>query len=120
MRLSDYKNEEALDLLADLMDYVAEILSDDKTMEVYKTEKKQTNFIKYVIKHHKHTIIAMLARIDGTPVEEFECDFFSLPSLVIEMFNNKMITNLFTSQEQSTESQSSGPATENTTDAENQ
>ena len=113
MRLSDYKNEEALDLLADLMEYVAEILSDDATMEVYKKEK-QTVFIKYLIKNHKSSIIAMLARIEGTPVEDFECDFFSLPSVLLEVFNNKGIQNLFQSQEQIKESPSSGPATEST------
>lgn len=117
MRLSDYKNEEALDLFVDLMDPISRIIADEEAATKF-DEAPRMEFIKYIIKNHKSEIIQILARVEGTPVEEYECDIFALPSVLLEVLSNPKVLGLFTSQGQKTAQPSSGPATESTTESE--
>lgn len=98
MKLSEVKNEEALDLLGDLLEPVAEILADPKVKELF--GGKPIKLASYIIKNHKSEVLQVLARMDGVPVEDYSCNVFSLPVKVIELLNDENLKELFTSQAQ--------------------
>lgn len=97
MKISDYKNEEALDLLADIIEPCSEIFSDDSVQEAIKN-KNFKKVIAPVIKHHKKEIIEILARLDGKSVDEYECNVFTLPIKVLELLSDKALVDFFSSQ----------------------
>ena len=119
MRLSDFKGEEALDVLADIIEPLTEILTDKEIQELSK--KKNTPVIKFVkpaIKNHKKELMIVLARLNKQTVEEYEknVSLVTLPIQVLELINDPEVQSLFRSQVESrvTSLASSSSATENT------
>lgn len=114
MKLSEYKNEEALDILADILEPSAKIFSDK---DVKKTFEKggQISAIKTAIKKHKKEMIEILARLDNVPVAEYKCNILTLPVKIMEILNDTELTSFFNSQRQTGENLVSVAVTENTT-----
>ena len=119
MRLSDYKGEEALDVLADIIEPLANIIADAEIQELSK--KPNTPIIAMVkpaIKNHKGDLITILARLENVPVEEYRktMNLLTLPKQVMELLNDPEVQNLFFSQGESqvTSLASSSSAMENT------
>ena len=119
MKLSDYKGEEALDVLADIIEPLANIIADAEIQELSK--KPNTPIIAMVkpaIKNHKGDLISVLARLENMPVEEYreKMNLLTLPMQVMELLNDSEVQKLFFSQGESqmTSSASSSSATENT------
>lgn len=119
MKLSDYKGEEALDVLADIIEPLTAIFADEEFQEL--TKQKGTPAVKYVkpmIKNHKKELIEVLARLENKPVEEYKqgLTLMTLPLQVLEFINDPEIQNLFHSQSQTEHkpSASTGSAPENT------
>lgn len=84
MRLSDIKGERLLEVIADIMEPVANIVLDDEVAAAFKREKcpegvdprqftirKLTVAIPIAIKLHKADIIAVLAAVEGVPSAEY-------------------------------------------------
>ena len=113
-QLSDFKNEEALDLLVDLIDPAADIFSDKKIVDIIRGEGSKIEAVKVAIKEHKAAVMQIMAALDGVPVEEYSCNVFTLPIKLLEILNDKELISFFTSQVQMMEETSSGPVTEST------
>lgn len=99
MKLSEYKNEEALDILADILEPAAKIFSDKDVKQAFEKGDKISG-IKAAIKGHKTEIIEILARLDNVPVEEYECNILTLPVKIMEILNDTELINFFSSQRQ--------------------
>ena len=112
MKLSEYQGEAALDILADLIEPVGEIMSDKGIGEVFK--KNRFRAIGLAIKNHKKAVMQIMATMDGVPVEEYKCNVFTLPVKILELLNDTDIVQLFTYQGQTGGANSSGSASENT------
>lgn len=101
MKLSDYKGEEALDVLADIIDPIAEIVQDKNLVEsikaAYKDKGAIAQLIKPIIKDHKKEIIAILAAIERETPEEFaeKMTLLTLPAKLLELLNDPEIQQLF-------------------------
>lgn len=94
--LSEYKDGEALDLLADLLDPVSEIISDKSIQGALQTKNiKNIDVVKYAIKEHKEAVIHILAILDGVPVEEYHCNVFTLPIKVLQILNDPDLMDFF-------------------------
>lgn len=90
MKISEYKNEEALELLADLIEPASEIFSDKKIVKMIQDGKaNKMELVKRIIKGHKKSIMEILAILDGVPVNEYECNVFSLPFKLLEILNDE-------------------------------
>lgn len=116
-KLQDVKGEEALDVLADVLDYVVKLVQNDKVREVLNRKNiRDIETIKTLIKEGKHEIICMMAVIDGKTYDEFveTLDLLTLPVMLYETFNDEALQAVFTSQAQTTGVKSFGLATENT------
>lgn len=115
MKLSEVKGEAALDLLADIIEPAAEIMSDPKMKDLIQA-KNRGAIIKVLIKDHKKSIIEILAAIDGVPVDEYEVNVFTLPVKILEILNDPDLMDFFTSQESMEEQISSIAPMVNTKD----
>lgn len=110
MRLSELQGEEALDVLADIIEPASEILADSEVASILKGNGKKLKAAKLILKNHKTAVIEILAAMDRTPVEEFQINLLTLPVKLLELLNDQMLTEAFGLQSQ-TEKPSSGSAT---------
>lgn len=123
MKLSDYKGEEAIEVLADIIEPLAIILGDADIIKLVKEQQDAKKklapiaYMKPILKNHPSEIIAVLAGIEKKPVEEYkeEVNVLTLPLKILEFLNDPTIQSLFTSQGQTAENLTphSGSAMEN-------
>ena len=113
MKLSDYKDEDALDLLADIIDPATEIIADDEIRKAVRTESKLA-VIKIILKNHKRAVMEILAAMDGVPVEDYHVKVWTLPTKLLEIMNDKELMDFFTSAELTEEQTISTESAENT------
>jgi hypothetical protein len=114
MKLSEYKNEDALDLLADILDPLSEILMDSEFQKLTKESGTKMKVVQFLLKNHKKHIIEIMARLDNVPVEEYEMNVLTFPKKILEIMNDKELVDFFRVQGQMMEDGISGPAMENT------
>lgn len=101
MKLSDFKGEEALELLADIIEPMFEILGDDKFKDMVRSGTcDQMQMIKYLLKTHKKPILTILALMDKEDPETYEPNVLTIPLKLLELGNDPDIIKLFTSQGQ--------------------
>ena len=112
MKLSEYQGEDALDVLADLIEPAGEIMSDKQIGDVFKENRFRA--IGLAIKNHKKAVMQIMATMDGVPVEEYKCNVLTLPVKILELLNEPELVQLFTYQGQTGDADSSGSASENT------
>ena len=103
MMLSDFKDDEALDVLADILEPTAGILADEEIQKMRNAKENRIKIVAYAIRHHKQEIIEILARLDCTPVEEYHVNAVTLPIKLLELVNDPEVQILFTQQSQETE-----------------
>ena len=113
-KLSEYKDEEALDLLADLIEPSEAVFGDKDVLNAYGDSMWKA--VKVAIKKHKKEVMEIMAILDGIPVEDLHINVLSLPIKVMEVISDKDLVNFFVSQSQNMESTSSGSVTENTSE----
>lgn len=111
-KLSEYHDEEALDLLADIIDPVTEILADKEVVNTF-LKKSKLQGTSVAIKKHKKAIMKCLAVLEGVPVKDYHCNIVSLPKTILEILNDNELMDFFKSQSQQMEEESSGSATAN-------
>lgn len=127
-RLSEYRGEDALDILAELIEPATEIMR-DKEMVVFFRAKQMAKAVKVALRKHKQAVLNILYVLDGNgnpdedelnksgmTLDEYAktVTVFTLPQKLLDIFNDPDLLNLFSSQGQKTETPSSGSATENT------
>ena len=111
-KISEYKDEEALDILADLIEPAETIFSDKDVQSA--NSKSMWKAVKVAIKKHKKEVMEIMAILDGVPVEDLHINVLSLPIKVMEVISDKDLVNFFVLQGQNMESTSSGSVMENT------
>ena len=60
------------------------------------------------IRNHKESVITILALLDGVPVEEYKFNALTLPLKILQLLNDPELLQLFTSQGQTGDANSSG------------
>lgn len=99
MKLSELKNEEALDAVAELIEPITEICKDEETLKelraIAKEKEPPVKLIKPLISKHKREIITILAILDRKDPATYEVSFLTLPKKLIELFNDPELQSLF-------------------------
>ena len=95
-KLSEYKDDEALDLLADIIVPASTIFADKQVKDAFKSQNK-LKAAKVVIKNHKKEIVEILARLDGVSAEDYHCNVFTLPVVVLQILQDKELVDFFSS-----------------------
>lgn len=110
MKLSEIKGEQALDVVAEIIDPITELALDAELRG-----KPKIVMIKQALKSHKDAIISILAALDLKSVEEYKesMNLLTLPQQLMDIFNDPEVELLFGSQSQ-TDKTSFGSAMENT------
>lgn len=127
MRLSDIKGDRVFDVIADIIDPIANIAEDDAAAALFKKEKlpdgiEQKKFLlckvrkalPALLKGHKGDIITILASIQGVSNEDYSASL-TLAKLVtecIELLTDDAFTELFISAQSETPSGSAQESTE--------
>lgn len=118
MKLSDYKGEDALELLADILEPAAEIFGDKELGEMYKGGVTVIQLVAKAIKKHKGAVLAILAAAEGKSADEYDCNVLTLPAKIMELLNDKELKPFFTVLAGQNGGNASGSATENTEETE--
>lgn len=114
MKLSDYKGEDAVVLLGQIMDPLSEIIGDDDVKNAFRSDDRM-GMVKPILSNHPGAIIEIMAKINGEDPEEFKpkVNIFTLPVMVMELIADDDFMGLFTLQSQTGQAARSGSATEN-------
>jgi len=117
-KLSEVKNEDALELIANTIEPISRILA-DKEIEVFKAKAKKQevrkiDIVKWVLNSHSDDVLEILAALEGKDIAHFEISALEIPMRVLEILNDEELTSLFTSQSQTITKPYSGSAMENT------
>lgn len=110
MRLSDIRGERAIEVIAELIDPVANIAGDNDLAELMRREKlpegadpkaaaikRLKAALPKLLKNHKSDFVAILAALEGVEREKFEKEL-SLPKLIsglLELLNDDDFKTLF-------------------------
>lgn len=93
-KLSEIKGEEALDVLAEIIEPAAEIFTDENVKKALKSESR-IKAAKIILKDHKKAILALMAALEETPVEEYKPTLLALPALILGVLNDPELQSLF-------------------------
>lgn len=112
MRLSDIKGERTLDVIADIIDPIANIAEDEAASALFKREKlpegmaakkfllqRAKKAVPALLKGHKGDIIAILSTIEGTTPEEYAgtLNLVKLMKDTVDLLSDEAFTELFIS-----------------------
>lgn len=118
--LADIKGDAALDLVADLIDPVTEIMSDPVVAAAYRgTEKEpgsKAKAIKVAIKTHKKAVTTILALMDEEDPKTYQPSAMVIPVRLMQILTDPDMNSLFTLPDQTSEENTSGSASENSKD----
>ena len=112
MKLSEFKDDAALDLIADIIEPATEILADPAIKEAFGRSKMAA--IKVAIKNHKSAIKEIIARLDGKKPEEYHFTALSLPVKLLTLLNDPELQQLFTLSGRTEGENACSSASENT------
>lgn len=127
MRLSDIKGERTLDVIADIIEPIANIAEDEAAAALFKQEQvpegenpkrfligRIKKAVPSLIKNHKQDVISILATIKGVSVEEYAgtLGIITLVKDLLDLCMDSSFYDLFMSAQNGGDS--SGSAQENT------
>lgn len=113
-KLSDYKDEEALELWCDLLDPLARVIGDKEVAQVVKSGKPTLVIAKTILKAHAKDATDILLRIDPTPINGLNI-VLRLIDLLEELGANEEIKTFFGfAAQEKTNDEFFGLPTENT------
>lgn len=114
--LSDYKDEEAIELWARLLDPFVNIFKDKDVMGMFRSKKPSILIAQELLKSHKKEASDILLAIDPTPLNGLNI-LVRLVAMINEMTEDETLRSFFgLSAGANKHETSSGPATENIKD----
>lgn len=103
MRLSDIQGEEAIEVLAEIIEPLAYIFADKEIAELAQGENvPPIKYISVALRNHKSEVIEIMAKLEGKEVEEYKktINVFTLPIQILAIVNDGAFKSLFTLQNQ--------------------
>lgn len=132
MKLSDVRGERVFDVIADIIDPIANIAEDEQAAAFFKREKLPENMtakkfllartrktVPGLLKGHKGDLIAILSTIEGTSADTYKgtLNLVKLAKDVTDLLTDETFAALFISAQNQTGEGSSGSAPENIVEA---
>lgn len=112
-KISDYKDEEAIELWGDLLDPMIKIFADKDVAKAIRSGAPAFVIAKEIIKKQSNEAKEIMLRIDPEPIDGI--NFVTrLVSIVMDFMNNDTVKDFFASAgQEKTEKGSTGSATAN-------
>jgi len=101
MKISEIKNEEALDLIMNCIEPAVEIFGDKVIADALRKRRGRKDLIKLVkktVSTHKKAVIQILAYTSGVDPKEYSANALEMISQVLELLNDDDLMNFFSSQ----------------------
>ena len=122
MRLSEIYGEDAIDVIAEILEPAATILADAEVKAVIESRKPYIIVAKTILSRQKKAILEVLAVLNRKDPKEFKPSLIELPIMLIHLLEdiaeNQELMSLFQSRNPMMGSVSSGSVTENTKETE--
>lgn len=101
-KISEFKGDKALDLIADLLEPMSEIMTDEEIKKAWKSSTKLKS-AELILELHKKSIFEILAKMSETSVAEYKekSNPVTLFRDVLSLMNDDELMAVFHSQEQS-------------------
>lgn len=96
MNITKFENEDAIDLIANVIEPISKIAQDKTLINAIKKDDKM-KAVQILLKKHKKEIIEVLAALHGEPVDTFKCNVLTITQDLIELLNNTELIEVFTS-----------------------
>lgn len=109
-KLSEIRGEDALDVLADIIEPVSKIFEDENFV-AYAKAGNRLMLTQNVLREHKREILTVLAILEDVQPDKYNPSVIEIPALVINLFNDPDLISLF---QLAAPSAFSGSATEST------
>lgn len=113
MRLSEIEGEQALDVLAEILEPVSVIAQDEKLRKEWEHGNK-FKVIAKLLKNYKNEVIHIMAALECKKVEDYKFNLLTLPKQLLDIVNDEEFQTFFGSQEQTDSPTLSIPVTETT------
>lgn len=98
-KLSDFKGDEAIELWADLLEPLTEILTDSEVKKAVESGRSKIAIAQIVLKNHKKEAVEIMLRIDPTPIDGLNV-VLRLVALLTDIGQNEEIKGFFGYAEQ--------------------
>lgn len=118
MKLSSFENEKAVELIGKILKPTANIFTDPIIKKAIAKKTNNIDLISLVLEKHPKDIVFILATLDGKTVKEYKANVIQMTTSLLDMINDPIIADFFTSQAQEIAKESSGVPTENTEEIE--
>ena len=114
MKLSEIRGEDAMEVLADILEPAGTIMADKEVANGFRSDRMKT--ISMILRKYKKEVIQVLAATERKDVKEYEkeVNVLTLPVKLLEIFNDEELMSFFSQPEQTTSGKPSGSATEST------
>lgn len=109
-KLSDFKDDAAIEVVADLLPYISEIVQNPANKKA--RSGGTMGFVSALLRNNKHAVKGILAVLNETPLEEYTCTAASVLADALTMLNDPDLLVLFDMQRQTPAS--AGSASEST------
>jgi hypothetical protein len=119
-KLSEFKDDEAMDVLVEILEPSANLIKNNKFKLAIRGDKEKNikpnkmQAIKIAITENRKDVVKIMATLNETPVEEFHYNLLTLPKMMVELFNDKELIDFFQYRGETDLEIPSGSATENT------
>lgn len=109
--LTEIKGDDALDLVADILEPATEIMSDKKVKTAYHT-KNMASAVKVAIKDHKDAVRLVLALLNEEDAKAYDPSVADIVKGALQILSDKALQDLFTFPNQKPEEDTFGSASE--------
>ena len=119
-KLSEFKDDEAMDVLAEILEPAYNLIKDNDFKVAMRGDKEKgilpnrLEAVKVAITKHRKDVVKMMAVLNETPVEKFHYTLLTLPTMMLEMLNDKELIHFFSYKSETDLETPSGSAMENT------
>ena len=113
MKLSEIRGEAAIELLGDMLTPATEIMADPKVSSAVESGKPKLVIATTILKNHAKSILTILALLNQEDPETYNPSLLALPKMVMDLLEDEELMDLFRSQGQLKEDESSASASEN-------
>lgn len=96
-KLSEYKDREAIEILAKILAPVVTVFG-DKAIAQELVRGNKLKSIQMSMEKYPDEIFKLLATLEGVPVEQYHCSVTSIPKMLLEMMEDEDLTSFFTEQ----------------------